>query len=413
MGGMKQGRVIMHLDMDAFFASVEQKTNPRLLGKPMAVCGSKKRSVVTSASYEARPYGVKAGMPLPEAKRLCPRLFLVEADIPKYVDTSIRIFSILKDFTPMVEVYSIDEAFLDITGSLRLFSGAENIAMLAKERIKKELGLTCSIGIGPNKLIAKLASEMNKPDGLTVITLEELPGILRELPVKELPGVGERLSRHLASLGIYTCGELGNAGVNMLTRRFGIIGERLHQMGLGIDESPVVPLEEEPEARSVGHSMTFDGNTYDREKIRGYILQLSDMVGRRLRKYHYRGRTVTLTVRYSDFHTFSKQTTIREYIDDSLEIYHNAVRIFDSIRLRQAVRLVGVRVSGLVKNLAQIPLFPWDRKRRALFGAMDKINDRYGEFTLTWAFLLDTLQYRKAITPNWRPEENLEHRGLP
>lgn len=403
---MSRDKVVIHIDMDAFFASVEQQVHPKLRGKPIAVCGSKRRSVVTAASYEARPYGVKAGMPTNLARKVCPPLILVEGDIPKYVDTSLRIFSILRGFTPKVEVYSIDEAFLDISGSLLLFSGAENIARLIKERIGNELGLTCSIGIAPNKLIAKMASEMKKPDGLMVITREEVPAIFKTLPVKKLPGVGKKLAHYLASLGIETCGELGTTPVSMLRRRFGIIGERLQKMGQGMDDSPVVPLEEESEIKSVGHSMTLEQDISDREEIKRYILQLSEMVGKRLRKGRYSGKTATLTLRYSDFHTFSKQLTVKTYINDSREIYHTALLILDSIRLIQPVRLLGVRISNLSKDYLQLSLFPQDWKRGIALKAMDRVNNRYGEFSLTFAPLLDNLQYRRVITPNWRPEGN-------
>ncbi|MDY6843167.1 MAG: DNA polymerase IV [Thermodesulfobacteriota bacterium] len=396
-------RVILHVDMDAFFASVEQQTNPTLKGKPIAVCGSKERTVVSAASYEARPYGVKAGMSLKEAKMNCPDLILVEADVSKYVYTSTIIFSIFKDFTPQVEIYSIDEAFLDVTGCLLLFHEGKTIAKLIKEKIREELGITCSIGIAPNKLMAKLASEMKKPDGLTVITQEGISRILQELSVKEIPGIGKQLTHHLALLGIRTCGELGKASVDTLTKRFGIIGERLHKMGLGIDDSPVIPFEEEPEAKSVGHSMTIDQDIYDKEEIKRYILQLSEMVGRRLRKNHYRGRTVSLTLRYSDFHTFGKQVSHKRHTSESMEIYHTAIHIFDSIRLQQAVRLVGVKVSNLCKDFQQPFLFPRERRKHIISQVMDKVNDRYGEFTVTRGSLLECFRHHSIIDPHWKP----------
>ena len=405
-GLSERTRVVMHLDMDAFFGSVEQAANPMLRGRPIAVCGSKERSVVSCASYEARPYGVKAGMPVNQARRICPSLTLVEADISKYVDTSMRVISILRGFSPKVEVYSIDEAFLDVTGCLLLFSGVENIVGRIKERIRKELSLTCSIGVGPNKLVAKMASEMEKPDGLTVIRKDELHGILKELPVQDLPGVGDKLAHHLEVLGIRTCGQLGTAPVSMLTRRFGIIGQRLREMGQGIDNSPVIPLGKEPEAKSVGHSMTLDRDISDRREINRFILQLSEMVGRRLRKARCSGRTVTLTLRYSDFHTFTKQMTLERYINESREIYLTALEILDSLALRQPVRLLGVKVSALSRDCLQLSFFPQDRKRREVMKVMDRVNDRYGEFSLTYSSLLDNLRQRRVITPNWRPEED-------
>ena len=197
-------RVIMHVDMDAFFASVEQRANPALAGRPLVVCGAGERTVVTTASYEARPYGIRSGMPLFEAKRRCPDLLCARADIPKYVDASIRVLDILQEFTPDVEVYSIDEAFLDITGSLLLFAGVEGIARMIKKRIREELGLTCSIGIAPNKLLAKLAGGMDKPDGLKIIRQEDIPLLLEDLPVEQMWGIGPRLAKHLNDCLLYT-----------------------------------------------------------------------------------------------------------------------------------------------------------------------------------------------------------------
>ena len=402
----ERSRVIMHLDMDSFFASVEQAANPLLRGKPVAVCGSKERSVVSCASYEARPYGVKAGMPVNQARGICPPLTLVEGDMAKYVDTSMRVVSILRGFSPLVEVYSIDEAFLDITGSLLLFSGEKNMAAQIKNRIQEELGLTCSMGIAPNKLLAKMASEMEKPDGITVIRKDQTRGILKELPVQDLPGVGEKLAGHLAAMGIRTCGQLGAAPLSMLIRRFGIIGQRLRAMGQGVDNSPVIPLGEEPDAKSVGHTMTLDRDISDRGEINRFILQLSEMVGRRLRKACFSGRTVTVTLRYSDFHTFTKQISMKKYINDSGEIYGAALSILDSLVLRQPVRLLGVKVSNLSTECLQLSFFPNDRKREATMRIMDQVNDRYGEFSLTYASLMQNVKQRRFISPHPSLERN-------
>src|SRR5512136_1006250 len=227
-------RTIMHIDMNAFFASVEQQCNPHLRGKPIAVIGSAKRTVITTSSYEARAYGVKTGMNVYEAKQRCPHLILVIGDNRKYTWTSSQIIKIFKEFTPQVEVFSIDEAFLDVTGSLRLFGSAERIAYLIKAGIRHQFGITCSIGIAPNKLLAKLASDMQKPDGLTVIRPEEVSRILETVPVKDLCGVGRKTARQLALYGITSCGDLGRFPVGVLRQRFGVIGERLQQMGRGL-----------------------------------------------------------------------------------------------------------------------------------------------------------------------------------
>ena len=300
-------RIILHVDMDAFFISVEQRDDPALRGKPAAVCGSLSRSVVTSATYEARPYGIRAGMSIQEAKKRCPQLILVKGDHSKYTETAARIFSILKDYTPLVEIASIDEAYLDITRSLLLFKSLLSISQSIKDRIREEEQLTCSIGVAPNKLLAKLGSRLKKPDGLTIIGKEEVEKILKDLPVSSLHGIGPKLTEELKSIGIFTCGQLGRFPVPQLTKRFGVIGERLHEMGLGLDDSPVVPLDEEEDAKSISHSVTLEEDTSDPNLLKKVLLQLSERVSRRMRKEGFYGRRVTLTIRYSDFYTFSKQ----------------------------------------------------------------------------------------------------------
>lgn len=396
-------RTIMHIDMDAFFASVEQQVNPKLRGKPIAVTGSQKRTIINCPSYEARAYGVKTGMTRGEAKRLCPGIIFIQANNQRYIDTCTRLVDLYKQYTPLVEIYSIDEAFLDVTGSAHLFDGSVEMAMKIKSQIQDTFGLTCSIGIAPNKLLAKLASDMQKPDGLVVIhDHKEARAVLEHLPVGDMPGIGAQLEGHLGEMGIKTCGELARASVMTLKDRFGVVGERLHLMAQGLDDSPVIPLGQEPNAKSVGHSMTLEKDIYDIETLERYILQLSEMVARRLRQNHYLGRTVALIIRYSDFFTFSKRKTIKEYLNDGLEIYHLAMSILRSFRLRQAVRLVGVSVSNLVK-MEQLSLLKEDQRKRDLIQAVDSINDRYGEFTVARAKLLKPVTGPQVISPAWRP----------
>jgi len=383
-------KVIMHVDMNAFFAGIEQKANPRLQNKPVIVGGSPhSRTVVATASYEAREYGVKTGMPLSEARRLCPQAILVEGNSAKYIDTSLEIIKILNEFTDQVEIFSIDEAFLDVTGSQALFGKPIEIAREIKERLKKEIGLSCSIGIAPNKLLAKLASEMEKPDGLVEIEEEEVSKILASLPVEKLCGIGEKTASHLSQLGIRTIEELGNAPIDPLVHHFGIIGHLLKQMGKGRDVSRVVSYTEEGEVKSMGHSYTLPGDTWDMEMIRTVLLRLSEQVGRRLRKGRYRGRRVSLILRYSDFFTFSRDLSIPEYIDYGVDIYYVALRILKRIgRLAKAVRLVGVKVSNLISEHGQLYLLESYKKREALIEAIDGINDKFGEFTLQSCRLL-------------------------
>jgi DNA polymerase-4 len=399
-------QIILHLDMNAFFASVEQQSNPALQGKPIAVIGSNGRTVITTASYEARKFGVKTGMAIWEAKRQCPQLILVVGDNQKYTYTSSRIFNMMLDYTPLVEVFSIDEAFLDITGSMGIFGTPERIVYLMKARIKHSFGLTCSVGIGPNKLIAKLASDMKKPDGVTLIRPEEVAQVLETIPIMDICGIGAQTEKKLNLLGIKTCGDLGRFPVDILKRKFGINGLHLHDMGLGIDHSPVVPASDQDKVKSVGHSMTLKRDISRRQDILKYLLQLSEMVGRRARRYGVSGKTVHLYIRYADFYSsIGKQQTLANPINQSDDIYKAVMDILDTIELQQPVRLLGVRLTNLRYHVMQLPLFPQERKKSLMVNAMDAVNNRYGDFTVTFASLMDTEEKGShVISPAWRPE---------
>lgn len=401
-------RIIMHCDMNAFFASVEQQNDPKLRGKPIAVIG-RGRTVVTTSSYEARAFGVKTGMNTWQARQKCPHIIFVVGDNRKYTWVSTKIIELMQQFTPLIEVFSIDEAFLDVTGSMKLYHTPENIAHLLKSQIKYHFGITCSIGIAPNKLLAKLASDMKKPDGLTVIKPDEVERVLERIPAKDLCGVGSKTARQLALFNIVTCGDLGRFPVDILKKKFGVIGEQLSKMGRGIDNSPVVPAEDEEEVKTVGHSMTLERDLEDRQEILKYLLQLSEMVGRRARRYNVWGKTVTLSIRYADFDTWlSKQETLLKHINQSSDIYKAAVSILDSITLEQPVRLLGVRLSNLRYESNQMPLFEEDRKKLFLANAMDEVNDKYGNFTVTFGSLIDgessDSKGSHVISPAWRPE---------
>jgi len=382
-----EDRTILHIDMDAFFISVEQRDDPSLKGKAAAVCGSLSRSVVTSATYEARPYGIKAGMPVQEARRRCPHLILVEGDHSKYTKTASRIFAILKEYTPLVEIASIDEAYLDITQSLMMFKSPLHIAQSIKSRVLEREGLTCSVGVAPNKLLAKLGSRLRKPDGLVMIPKEEVNGVLEDLPASSLFGIGPKLEEGLKLLGIFTCGQLGRFPVPLLTKRFGAIGQRLHEMGLGLDDSPVVPFEEEEDPKSISNSITLEEDTSDLPLIRKVLLQLSERVSRRMRKDFFYGQRVTLTIRYSDFYTFTKQKTLAQPINSGNEIFHQAFRIFESIPHPKPIRLLGVGMSLLKKEWYQLNLFEKRGQMENLLRAMDEVNGRFGEWKLTWGTL--------------------------
>jgi len=405
-------RIIMHVDMNAFFAAVEQQSNPSLRGVPVAVVGSQQRTIILTASYEARTFQVKTGMTLTEARQKCPQLRLVAANNPLYTHVSAQLIRIFQDYTPLVEVFSIDEAFLDLSGSLEYFGSVERIAYLIKSRIKARFGLTCSIGVASNKLLAKLASEMRKPDGLTFIPDDQVERILEPLPVGELCGIGRKTEHKLQQMGIFTCGDLARYPLAKLKARFGIIGEQLALMGRGIDSRPVLAPDCEPDVKTVGHSMTLQQDVCDRAEIARYLLQLSEMVGRRARRYGVRGKTVTLTVRYADFSTFTRQQVQDGLLCRSDEIYQAALRVLDSFLLLQPVRLLGVRLSQLEHRTYQLPLLTEERRREQLCHCLDQVNDRYGEFCVVPASLLPVKgKGSHVISPAWRPE-GIRHVGV-
>jgi DNA polymerase-4 len=390
--------------MNAFFAAVEQQSDPALRDKPVAVIGSGARTIITTCSYEARAFGVKTGMTVYEAKRLCPTLIMVVGNNRKYTDTSTGIINIFRDYTPLVEVFSIDEAFLDVSGCLKIFGSAIRISMLIKACIYQKYGLTCSVGIAPNKLLAKLASDMQKPDGLTIIAPDKISETLEELPIEELCGIGSKTQQKLNMLGITTCGQLGRFPVKTLKKRFGIIGERLQRMGLGLDDTPVIPTTGDETVKTVGHSTTLPSDIDNRDEICRWLLRLAEMVGCRARRYNVAGRTVTLTIRYSDFTTFSSQESCDDSLSQSHEIYRAAVAILDRLKLEQPVRLLGVKLSNLRERDSQYHLFPEVRKYEQLTEAVDTVNDRFGSFSVTYGSSLDRQKNAKVISPAWRPE---------
>jgi DNA polymerase IV len=388
-GSAQEERVVALVDMNAFFAQVEQINNPALRGKPVLVGGNpKKRTIVAAASYEARPFGIKSGMSYYEALRLCPQAVIVEGNTSKYLDYCYRIVGVLRDFTDVVEAFSIDEAFLDLTHVQNLFGAPETIAEKIKNRLYEELGLKCSVGIGPNKLVAKLASNWQKPDGLTRIWPDELPHVLWPFPVEELIGVGRHMRKRLNALGITTIGNLANYDAAILKRKFGIYGELLHQWAHGIDDAPVDPgvfLT----VKSMGHSYTLPYDTDDTETIRWFIFWLADRVARRLRRDGYHGRTVTLAVRNSEMHGFSRSRTIPHSTCSGHTLCDVALDLFEkNVPHGLKVRLIGVGLSNLERDRPlQLTLDGETRNRRVL-EAMDTVKDKYGDSAITFATLV-------------------------
>ena len=399
------GQIILHVDMDAFFASVEQRDNPELKGKPVAVIGPNARTVIVTSSYEARASGVKTGMNVVEAKRACPGLILVRAKHEKYAQISEKIVNILYSFSPDLEVYSIDESFLDLSGVIRLWGNLTPLELgrKIKQKICQELKLTCSVGIAPNKLLAKLAGSRHKPDGLSEIKRENIPSILKDLPVEELWGIGKRTREVLNSLGIYTCSQLANADPLLLKKSFGIWGESLKEMGRGKDGSSVMPFGYEPKARSIGHSMTLPCDINSREDASKYILELCDMAARRMRREGFLGRTVTVIFRYNDFQTFSRQKRMQYASDDTRIMYLNAIAIVRKTALVKPIRLLGISLSGLERPQGELFLFEQDRRLKRLNKTLDLVNQRFGNGVLTFATLLNNKTYDRAISPSWRP----------
>lgn len=385
-GGGRAGpeRTILHCDMNAFFASVEQEANPALRGRPLAVGGGGPRSVVCTASYEARAWGVKTGMTAGQARRQCPDLIFVPPDFEKYTDTCRRLVEIYREVTPCVECFSVDEAFLDATALVAAGHVPEALARRIKERIRGEVGLRCSIGIAPNKILAKLASDLQKPDGLVRVRPEDVPRIVWPLPVNALCGIGPRLAVAFRRMGVETLGQLAAFPVGLLRERFGIYGEYLHEWSAGRDRAPVIPSEEAGPPVSIGHSVTLERDVGERERQVQVLLRLSEMVGRRARAAGLAGRTLAVTFRYPDFETFSRHRSFGDPVDDSSLIFEVARSVLAATPLRAPVRLLGIRLSKLEPAGRQATLFPEAVRRRALVQAMDRVNDRYGEFSLRW-----------------------------
>lgn len=384
-------RQIILIDLDAFFASVEELLDPSLVGKPLIVGGPGRRGVVASASYAARAYGVKAAMPIGQALKLCPQAIVRPGHFIQYGKMSLRAMRILGDYTPLVEQVSVDEAFLDVTGCQRLFGPVEEIARTIQVRIRDELGLSSSLGVASNKLVAKIAAELGKPGGLIVVPPGQEAGFLAPLPVEILWGVGEVTQGRLHQIGVRTIGELRGVPREQLQREFGVNGLALYEYARGIDESPVVP--DQP-LKSMGHEQTFERDIADPEEAARALLELCEKVGRRLRHGGMQGRTITLKLRHSDFRTLTRAVTLRRAVDADQAIYREALRLLRRHWApRTRLRLIGVSISNLKGNrLLQLNLFEGESERlERLSRALDSIRERYGEIAVQRASLLGSL----------------------
>jgi DNA polymerase-4 len=384
-----QQATILHVDLDAFFAAVEQRDHPELRGKPVVVGGGgpNDRGVVSAASYEARRYGIRSAMPLRTAGVLCPDAVFVPVRGKRYAEVSKEVMAILRRYSPLVEQVSIDEAFVDVAGTQPLFGSPEDIARVIKTAIFAELQLTASVGVASSKLVAKVASELRKPDGLVIVPLGTEAQFLAELPIWRLWGVGASTRRALSEYGVVTIGDLSRLPIDLLRRRFGNQGDALAARAIGRDPSPVGGGDP---AKSVSHEQTFDEDTNDPEVIESTLLALSDGVARRLRSGGVKAGTIAVKVRDSEFVTLTRQRTLPAPTDDTEVIWRTAVELARAEVRGIHVRLLGVAATQL-SDREQLALFdgPDDRRRRAT-AAADEIRKRFGSRSITRARLLDT-----------------------
>ncbi len=376
-------RTILHVDLDAFFASVEQLDEPSLRGRPVLVGGTGPRGVVAAASYEARVFGCHSAMPTAVARRLCPHAVVVKPRGDRYSELSRRVFGVLETATPLIQPLSIDEAFLDVSGSVRLLGEGRAIAVKLRDQIKAETGLTASVGVATNKFLAKLASDLEKPDGLVVIEPDRVREVLDPLPVSRIPGVGPAAEKRLHAIGVRTIGELAKLPEGVASSRLGSFGSHVWRLAHGEDDRPVTP---DREAKSIGHERTFGADLEDPEEVRAVMLREAEDVARRLRRHGLHARSVTVKIRFGDFKTITRAATLEQPTESTHELSAAAVELFDAWIGKEGfrpVRLIGVTASHLSKGSGEQPgLFdpPEARdKRAALDKAADAIAERFGK----------------------------------
>ncbi len=381
---------VLHLDMDAFFAAIEQRDYPLLRNKPVIVGGPVgSRGVVSTCSYEARRYGVKSAMPLHMAQKLCSTAIFIPPNGRKYVHVSRQVMSILQQFSPKVEPVSVDEAFMDVTGLARLYGNEIELARKIKAAIRQQLQLTASIGIAPTKILAKLASGLQKPDGLAIIKQDEIEKKVFILPVENLWGIGKATTKTLAQMGIITIGDLAKYSEIKLKKVFGKNGPLMVQAAAGKLDLPVLSLTEIPLEKSVGHEHTFWNDTADLEEIRAQMLLLVQRVGRRLRRKKLQGRTITCKLRYDNFQTLTHRTSFNRHTNNEAEIFAVAKELFhQAYEDGRKIRLIGISVSNLVPEQNDVIGLPFIAEQmriksdEQLYPAIDKIKDTYGEHAI-------------------------------
>ncbi|WP_306632548.1 DNA polymerase IV [Arthrobacter sp. B1I2] len=381
---------IMHVDMDAFFVSVELRTRPELRGKPVIVGFPGERSVVLSGSYEARAFGVKSAMPMAVAMRMCPQAAVIEPRHKLYYEVSGQLMAIFESITGLVEPLSVDEAFLDVTGALRRLGPPRGIGELIRRRVAAELGITASVGIAETKFVAKIASTRCKPDGLLLIGPDETVPYLHSLPVGALWGVGAKTGEVLAKMGIRTVADVAATPVSSLKKVLGATGEHVHQLSWGIDPRPVTPVRLE---KSIGAEETFAADTADEALLRRELLRLSHRTAARLRSSGMVARTVALKLRFADFSTITRSRTVQTPVDSAQLIYAVALQLLESLGTRaMAVRLVGVRAEQLeeaARTSLQLSIDRRDENWRAAEQALDEVTRKFGNKSVLPARLME------------------------
>jgi len=382
--------MILHIDMDAFYASVEQLDHPELKGKCVIVGGTGRRGVVSAASYEARRCGVHSAMPIFLAQKKCPHGVYIRPRISRYREISTKVMSLLKRYSPLVEVVSIDEAYLDITGCSRTLGAPETIAATIKDVIRREIKLTCSVGAAPVRFLAKIASDMNKPDGLTIIQAADVHSFIEQLPIEKVPGVGNICRRQLAAIGIRCLGEVNNYPAEMLERRLGKFGAKLILLAKGIDKTPVSP---ENDHKSVSTELTLEQDTQDVLELKKILLSQSEKIARELRKMHLKSRTITLKIKHADFNLITRRVTLPTPTHSAELIYRHASALLDQYDFFQKIRLIGIGASSLTPaaNPTQLPLFAGgiqaDKNWEKIDRALDHISQKFGDTAVRRAVL--------------------------